>query len=184
MLKIILLGAGILFGLLIVTMLGMVMTVSSVNKPKGNKESVLASSNQSKKALIVYQPALTNITTNAARQIAKGLNDGDYEVTLNHPGEHLPVDLSKYAIVVFGSPVYASQVPKVLTDYISKVEIFSQGRIVLFSTGSVVNELIELDTMENLLKGAKAFKKVKFSAAGNNDNDKLAYDLGRELAKE
>jgi flavorubredoxin len=184
MLKNILIGAGVVFGLIFLAMISMVMIVSSVNKPKGNKEEVLAGNGRSKKALIVYQPALTGITSRVARQIAKGLNEGGYEVTLNHPGEHLPADLSQYPIIVFGSPVYATQLSKALTDYMSKVQEYPSRRIVLYSTGSVMNEVKELDAMESLLKGGKAFKKVKFSAAGNNDNDKLAYELGKELAGE
>lgn len=184
MIKNILIGAGSILGLLIVTMIVMVMIVSSVNKPKGNKEEVLAKNDHLKKALIVYQPALTNITSGVARQIAKGLHEGGYEVTLNYPGEHLPTDLSQYSVIVFGSPVYAGQVSKALTDYMSKVKVHSTGRIALYSTGSVMNEVKELDAMENLLKGVKTYKKVKFFTAGNKDNDQLAYDLGKNLAKE
>lgn len=184
MLKNILIGAGAILGLMFLAMISMVAVVSSVNKPKGNKEEVLAGNGGIKKALIVYQPALSGITTNVARQIGKGLNEAGFEVTLNHPGDHLPVDLSKYQVVVFGSPVYAGQTSKVLKDYMSKVQISSLGRIGLYSTGSVMNELTELDTMEGLLKGVKVYKKVKFSAAGNNDNDKLADKFGKELAGE
>lgn len=182
MIKGILIGVGSVFGLFFLMMIIMVVIVSSVNKPKGNKEEILASTDHSRRALIVYQPALTNITANVARQIAKGLHEGGYEVTLNCPGEHLPVDLSKYPVIVFGSPVYAGQISKALTDYMTKVSNYPSGRIALYSTGSVMNEVKELDTMESFLKGAKAYKKVKFSAAGKNNNDQLAYDLGKELA--
>lgn len=156
---------------------------ASLNTQKGSKLEILSSSMQSpKKALIVYQPGITHITVRVAHQIAKGLNDGGYEVTLNYPGAHLSTDVSEYTLLVFGSPAYSGQPSKVLTDYMSTIRASSSSRIVLFSTGGF-KFYMELDAMEKSLNGAKAFKKIKFFTSENKENDTSAYRLGEELSK-
>lgn len=184
MLKKILIGIVVTVGVLMVSLFGSVLMLDSFfNTSKGNKEEILASSGQSpKSALIIYQPSMSDISSCMAHQIAKGLNDAGYQVTLNHPGEHLTTDLSKYSLVIFGSPVYAGQASKALTNYLEKVENFSTSRIVLYSTGSSPQDAMELETMEKFLNGAKAEKKVKFYTSAKKDNDQLAYNLGKELA--
>jgi len=157
--------------------------VSSGNTQKGSKEEILSSSQQSpKKALIIYQPSKSDISSRIAHQIAKGINDGGYEVTLNYPGDHLSADISQYSLVIFGSPVYAEEPSKALTDYMSKIKDFSSPKIVLYSTGSLKND--GLDTMEESLNGIKAYKKIKFYTSAKKENDTIAYDLGKELSKE
>jgi menaquinone-dependent protoporphyrinogen IX oxidase len=118
-----------------------------------------------------------------AHQIAGGLSDGGYEVTLNYPGEHLSADVSGYQVLVFGSPVYSGQPSKALTDFISKVKVSSAAKIALYSTGSF-NFYMELETMDCALHGAKAYRKIKFFTSGKSENNQKAYDLGRELSKE
>lgn len=161
--------------------------VSSGNTQKGSKEEILSSSQQSpKKALIIYQPSKSDISSRIAHQIAKGINDGGYEVTLNYPGDHLSADISQYSLVVFGSPVYAEEPSKALTDYMSKIKDFSSQKIVLYSTGSFTGSFKNdgLDTMEKSLNGIKAYKKIKFYTSAKKENDTIAYGLGKDLSKE
>ena len=157
---------------------------SYLNSQKGSNEEILPSSQQSpKKGLIIYQPGISDNSSRIAHQIAKGLNDGGYEVTLNYPGDYLSADVSKYSLIVFGSPVYSGQPSKALTDYMSRIKVSSTGRIVLFSTGGF-KFYMELDTMEKSINIAKAYKKIKFITSAKNENDTIAYDLGRELSKQ
>jgi len=181
----ILMGFGMFMLVLVLCMIIMVLVISSTNKPKSSKEEILKSSQQSpKKALIIYQPSLSDISSRMAHQVAKGLQDGGYEVTLNYPGDHLSIDISKYNLIVFGSAVYAGQSSKALTDYMSKVKDYSSSRIVLYSTGSDPNNTIELSNMEKLIDGTSAYKKIKFLTSAKKENDKIAFDFGKELAKE
>ncbi|MBZ4646014.1 MAG: flavodoxin [Clostridia bacterium] len=185
MIKKLLIGVAIVFGVLTTCMVLIVWMVASTNKPKGNREEILQSNQQlPKKALIVYQPAITDITSRMAHQIAKGLNDGGYEVTLNYPGEHLSTDISQYSLIVFGSPAYGGNPLSIVTDYMSRIKDFSSKRIVLYSTGANPDSLLELDNMEKFLNSTKAHKKIKFFVSANKENDKIAYDLGKELSKE
>jgi menaquinone-dependent protoporphyrinogen IX oxidase len=138
-----------------------------------------------KKALVVYQPARTGITEKAAKQIAKALNDNGYEVTLDYPNGKLSTDVSKYSVLVFGTPVYEGKFSPVLGDYIKSVNDFSKKKIMLFSTGMTDESTNkELETIEGLLKGTAAAQKVKFMTKDKTQNDQLAYDAGTKLAKE
>lgn len=95
---------------------------SYLNSQKGSKVEVLSSSQPSpQKALIIYQPGISDISSRIAHQITKGLNDEGYEVTMNYPGDHLSADVSKYSLLVFGTPVYSEQPSKALIDYISRI---------------------------------------------------------------
>lgn len=184
MVRRILLGIGILVGVIILAVVVFAVVLSSVNASKGNHEEVLNSpQSAAKKALIVYQPSLSSLTGDMAHQIAKGLYDNGFTVTLNNPGGHMPSDLSTYDVVVFGSPVYAGKVSKALTDYMAKITAYPSGRIVLFSTGGMPDDTQELNEMAQLLGSTPIYKQVKFSAKDKDSSAAQAYSLGAELAK-
>lgn len=179
----ILLGIVIVIVSLIVLSQGIRSAFSfNLNAQKGSKEEVLrGKKNAPINAFIVYQPGMTGFTDKVVHQIAAGLNDSGYEVTMNHPGEYLSTNVSQYALVVFCSPVYSGQPSKAITNYISSINIPSSCRIALISTGSF-KYYMELDAMEKFLQRTKVYKKVKFIMS-EHDNDITAYNLGLELSK-
>jgi flavodoxin len=182
--KRILAGLGIFIGVIILLAGTSFLVLSSANSSKGSHEEVLKSTQDSpKKALVVYQPSLSSFSGDMAHQIAKGLNDNGFEVTLNNPGDYMPSDLSQYDVVVFGSPVYAGKVSKALTDYMAKITALPSGKIVLYSTGGMLDNTIELDKMDELLNGTAAYNKIKFDANDKSGSAGLAYSLGVELSK-
>jgi flavorubredoxin len=188
--KYVLSAIGTLFGLFIAFMLLAIGVVSAANKPKGDHEQVLPGKGENpKKAIIIYQPAIGKITTKMAQQLAAGLNEGGYEVTLNHPGKHLSRDLSGYELVIFGSPTYAGQLTKAITNYMVQVcpqlaaATSEKTRIAVFATGGL-DQTEEFDRLAETLSGLNVVKKVKFATGPEEDKKKKAYDLGIELAKE
>lgn len=163
----------------------MVGSISFVNKPKSSNEKVLRGKDKSsKKALIIFQPSLTNVTSIMANSIAKGLNDEGYEVTLNYPGKHLSTDVAQYSLVIFGSPTFGGKPLSIVTDYMSKVKDISSKKVILFSTGANASNKEELEVMEKSLKGIKAYKKIKFISGSKKESESKAYNLGKELSKE
>lgn len=171
--------------LVVAAIVAIVVAMGLVNKQKVSNEKVLPSKNTSiKKALIIFQPSMSDVTSLMANSIAKGLNDGGYEVTLNYPGKGLSSDISQYSVVVFGSPVYAGKPLTIVTDYISRIKDFSDKRIVLFSTGADALNQGELETMEKSISGIKAYKKIKFISSSKEKSKNNAYNLGKELSKE
>lgn len=124
------------------------------------------------KALVIYQPAWTDITKNAANALAKSLNDKDYDVTVNYPGSFLPHDVSNYAVLVFGTPIYNSKGSPLVVNYLKRLKGLSGKKVILFTTGSTtpMSKDRVYDGIENYLKVISDLQRIKFS---NKTDDKL-----------
>jgi flavorubredoxin len=169
---------------IIVLIAGAVTVGFSIMKHEyGDRREVLkAATANSEKALVVYQPSITSASSDVAHAIAKGLNDGGYEVTLNTPGKHLSADISCYSVVVFGSPNYGGSPGKPLLDYMMQIRDFKGKRILLFSTSGSADGRLEFDKLEALLQGMKPYKAIKLKASDTENNKETAYRLGAATA--
>ncbi|HIE5420304.1 flavodoxin domain-containing protein [Clostridium botulinum] len=108
--------------LLILVMLLFSWFIKGNSKDYGENSKVLKSDKVSnKKALVVYQPSKSKLTEKIAEQIAQGIQDEGYEVTINYPGKHMIEDISQYSIIVFGSPVYVGETSSTLADYMKSI---------------------------------------------------------------
>ena len=171
----------ILFGAAIATFAIVVNTNNSVHKSEEITMSSKSSSNR--KALVIYQPAiLGSVTKDIAKNIAKGINDNNYEVTINHPGDYVSKDVSKYSIIVFGSPVYLGNMSTALTKYIQSVSSFNDKKVILFCTGSAKLQE-EFDSTKASFSGVKSIQKIKFITSDKN-LDKEAYDIGKKQSQD
>lgn len=139
---------------------------------------------QPQKALVVYQPSLTTASHDVAYSIARGLNDAGYEVTISNPGEHLSTDISKYTVVVFGSPNYGGSVAEPLSEYIKQISEFTGKRVILFSTSGAAVNMPELEKLAALLHGTKPYSMAKYPFNEGQKNKAAAYQLGVEAAKQ
>ncbi|ACQ52809.1 flavodoxin [Clostridium botulinum] len=168
--------------LLISVMLLFSWFVKGNSKDYGENSKVLKSDKVSnKKALVVYQPSKSKLTKKIAKQIAQGIKDEGYEVTINYPGKHMTEDISQYSIIVFGSPVYVGETSSTLVDYMKSIKDFSNKKILLFVTGAQL-ENNELDKMEKNLGKIKATEKVGFK--NGMDDESKAYETGKRIAGE
>lgn len=153
---------------------------NSNNQVKGDNEEILKSEQSNpKKALLVYQPSKTGAASEIAHQIAKGLNEKGYEVTMNYPGKNLSYDTSKYSLLVFGSPVYIGKVSSALTDYMKGIKDAGDKKVIIYTVGGS-KETKELDILGEALYGSKQTIKEKFMTS---DKTK-AYELGKKIAEE
>lgn len=134
-----------------------------------------------KKAFVIYQPGRTGKVKDMAYNIAKGLNDSSFEVTIDYPGEKIKKDISEYSVIVFGTPVYESHPSPVLLDYIKSVGDFSGKKVIVFSSG-YLKDSPELDKIKALIKNPGTYKAIKFVSSDNDNTDK-AYKLGRNAAE-
>lgn len=165
---------------LIVLIVGSVGVGFSIMKHEyGARPEVLKSaSNNSEKALVVYQPSITTASSDVAHAIANGLNDDGYEVTLNTPGKHLSVDISRYSLVVFGSPNYGGSPGEPLLDYMKRIGDFTGKRVLLFSTSGSAEGRLEFIKMEALLHGTNPYKTIKLAVGETEKNKAAAYQFG------
>jgi flavodoxin len=185
--KKILIIAGCLVGFVVLLIVGMMAVMffltSSNNAYKGEYTNVLKSTAPSaKKALVVYQPSRSKEFAKIADQLAKGLNESGYEVTVSYPGKHLSADVKDYSVLAFGSPIYMGKPSTALTDYMKQIKDFSNKRVIAFSIGSL-ESTTEFEIFKTNLSGGEIYKQIKFIAKDKSDEEK-AYKLGLEVGKE
>jgi len=176
MLQKILIGFLIFVGVIVVVAISFMILVKVMvgenNKDKGEYRKVLSAEAQdAPKALVVYQPTLSNSGKTIAEKFAEGLNENGYEVTLAYPSEKLSADISAYEIVVLGSGVYAGKSSKALREYVGSVDSFAGQTIFLYSVGSM-ETMEELDEIKPELDGTKSISTFKFQSTDKDVGDK------------
>lgn len=124
-------------------------------------ERKLLSSNSDKKALVIYQPSRTKLTSTMASSVAETLHKSGYEVTINYPSQGLKYDISKYDVLVFGTPIYAGKYSQVLESYMKAIKDFSNKKVMIFSTGADNKVTKEVDPLVQMAKGAGKIKNIK-----------------------
>lgn len=134
-----------------------------------NEKIISPQSNSDKKALIIYEPSRTDITAKMANTIADTLKDSGYEVTINYPSENLKYDISKYQVVVFGTPIYVGKHSIVLEKYINSIKDYAGKKVFIFATGGNKQDVEAVDYLADLVKGAGKIEKAKFVNGDTNN---------------
>lgn len=171
---IVIIGLGTLGGIQYVTSAG--------NVKHASNEIILPAEDSTRAALVIYQPGRSEFAKDIADNLAKGLNDSGYQVTINYPGEFLPSDLGAYDIVAFGTTVYNGNFSPVLGDYVSGITNIDNGKVLIYSTGMMTDNSTELDGLSNLLY-RKADYQEKFYSNKQETELKRAYEFGSSLGK-
>ena len=135
------------------------------------------------KALVVYQPAWTDTTKEAADALAESLQRKKYDVTVDYPGDFLPRSVSGYDVLVFGTPVYNSQGSPLVVDYIKSLRGLSGKKVILFTTGSTtpMEKDRVYDGIESSVKSVCTMQRIKFS--NKTDHNQLASDTVKQLCE-
>ena len=171
----------ILFGPLVVIILSTSITAAVIkyiptrlNVQYKSSPKYYKSSKPIGKALVIYEPAWTSITKNAAEALAESLKYKGYDVTVNYPGSYLSHDVSRYDILVFGTPVYNSNGSSLVVNYIKSLKILSGKKIILFTTGSTTPLAKDsvYDGIKKYISDVNSLQRIKFS--NKTDNRHLA----------
>ncbi len=146
------------------------------------EEVLQAKAEDAKKAFIVVQPSVSKASDEVAHAIAQGLHDSGYEVTLDCPSPQLSADISGYSVAVFGSPIYGGQPATTLTDYMQRIDDFSQVKSILFVTAGFADPATEFDKMREILGSSEPVATKKFQFAKKEANKIAAYQMGLDAA--
>lgn len=135
------------------------------------------------KALVIYQPAWTDITKNAADALGKALQRKGYDVMVNYPGSFLPHNVSGYDVVAFGTPVYNSKGSPLVVDYLKSLNGLSGKKVILFTTGSTtpMEKDRAFDEVESYIRASTNMQRIKFS--NKTDQNMLANATVNELCE-
>ena len=163
--------------LCIVLLIGTMVWVCKANDTN-NKDNPICYGDTSndKKALIIYQNGRSSYNKDVAESIANGLVDKGYYVTSNQPGDYLEKDLSKYDLVLFGSPVYASNISSVLKEYVNSIDNYGKAKVICYSVGNAPDndELKKFNDLSNIkIDGSFKVSKRKFDSNKNIAMDEI-----------
>jgi len=154
------------------------LLVLKVNKDRGNHLRKYGENTQGKRALIVYQPSITQSTNKVVDSIANGLKNQGINVDINYAGSHIGKDLSHYDIVIYGSPSYAGSPLAIVNETIENVSMYAKDvKIHLFAVGAI-EETDVLNSLENVLDISSTSQK-KFVYP----NLEAAIDWGRQIGE-
>lgn len=167
-------------GVLVLMVTAMLVFLVPHSLYRRSREEILTGPDPGRRALVVYQPGLRRRTVTVARNLARGLNDAGYTVTLDRPGRHLPTDLSAYRVIAFGSPVYAGQASPALKRYLRSVTGYA-APVVLFTVG-LDPDNDNTDQLAALVPAERIRRRLKFHRP--EGDAAAARELGRTLGGE
>ena len=132
-----------------------------------------------KRALLLYQPTRHDTASRYAVQIAEGLNERGYDVTVNFAGESLPYDLNDYELLIFGTGAYMSMGAIPVRRYLRN-HPFSRKQVVLFSVGSNLQADPEIEQMKAEIKAIKESRNLDAIPDGISEKKKAIAAYMRE----
>lgn len=100
---------------------GMVVFSRGLNQPKEPRPEVFNEKGAAGTALVLYQPGISNFHYSVTRAFAEGLASQGWRVEMNTVGEHISTDLSAYALLAVGGPVYRFSASVPVTQFLSRV---------------------------------------------------------------
>ena len=157
---VILIIAIILFALFSLIILAMIL-LSKPNRKINEPDEKILKSEESKNALVIFQPSAHNTSKLVSYKLAKFLHQKGYSVTINYPSNELEYNMDDYDLICFGTPSYMGNPSSVLKKYISS-QHFKNKKIFLYSVGEVSEETKELDTLKELFNSSNNIKTHKF----------------------
>lgn len=150
-------------------------TGSILEREHSDQENILGTGE--KQALLIYQPSNGDTAETVSHEIANSLVANGYTVTINVPLKNLKYDISKYDLIVLGSPVYFGKVSPLVEDFVSNNSIDNK-EVVIFVTGSVLDENKEELEMESWLNSTNNVHTIK---TNKKELDNLKYFLDKQL---
>lgn len=167
----------LLFVLIIALGIAWFAWASHANKMKLKSDSISyeCGNSDAPKALIVYQKSRTDFAENVMKSYAKKVSEKGYNVTVNHPGDYMPKDVSEYDIVIFQSPVYMAATSPVMNDYISSINNFGDAKLVFIATGMLESEE-EFSAIEELFNDHKLDYLFKITQSDYKKDNNYAWN--------
>ena len=89
------------------------------------------------KAIVVYDPGLSGGAKDVATKIGYNLQEKGYDVTLAGVKSSTAANLTGYAVVVVGGPIYAGKPASSIQNYLNSLNPPANAKVGVFGYGSV-----------------------------------------------
>jgi hypothetical protein len=157
--------------------------------------AVSNNSGQAGKALLVYQPGLSNFPEQVTTAFAGGLAAAGWQVSSTTASAQASVPDGKYDLVVLGGPVYFGAPAKPLSRYVARVGDFHGKPVVILLTaaGDFATAVTATERIVTAAHG-RPIRSLAFTTSRPNDEAnrytgsnveralKMARDAGQKLS--
>ena len=128
---------GVVFAVLIITMivgLGVVFLDVAGSMATG-AETLPANGASVGRALVVFNPGLTGKAKDMAAHVADRLQVHGYQVTLAGVKSTAAADISSYAVIVVGGPIYGGKPASSIQTYLNSLKPPQRAKVGVFGAG-------------------------------------------------
>jgi hypothetical protein len=174
--------------LLVIVLGALAWTTYRTNREGAALREILNPAGTRGRALVVYQPGLSDFQARVSRAFAGGLVLGGWRVELVTAAGGAPTDLTTYDLVALGGPTYWWAPARPLQRYIARLGDLHGKPSVALLTGAGATERSQR-ILEDLIRahhGALIASHVYFTMAPNREADyswRTNKDVGVALAE-
>jgi len=142
-------------------------------------------------ALVVYHPGLSDFQQKVTYAFAEGLISNGWRVEITTASVQAPTDLSRYDLLVLGSPTYDWAPARPLQSYVSRLRDLGGKHTVLLITGmgatgrsmAIMQKLVQ-EARGNLVKSLSLFTIRPNNEAVSRPNREVALEMAMKAGKE
>ncbi len=139
------------------------------------------------KAIVVYDPGLSGGAKDVATKIGYNLQEKGYDVTLAGVKSSTAANLTGYAVVVVGGPIYAGKPASSIQNYLNSLNPPANAKVGVFGYGSVQVDNSNQTVVEQDVAPLPADSPVTLSAVvkivSGNNVDANCQDFVNRLLK-
>jgi hypothetical protein len=125
-------------------------------------------------ALMVHHPGITGFLDRVLGAFSDGMVSIGYRVDMTTASPGAPTDISKYDLLVLGSPTYGGNASKPLSDYLISLGNLDEMPVVVIATG--LGNATAASHMEELVEENNGIVILKLDYVGIGANDEILDD--------
>lgn len=110
--------------------------MTSITRETVSEVSTLNAGGGAGRALLVYQPGMSDFPERTVMAFADGLAAAGWAIDRTTASSKAPVNVADYQLIVLGSPIYAGAPAKPLSDYIARVGDFGGRPVAIVLAGA------------------------------------------------
>jgi len=157
--------------------------IYSTNADVVSEVKVLNPEGEGGTALVIYHPGLSDFQYKVTLAFAQGLVSNGWRVEITTASSQAPADLTRYDLLVLGSPTYGGKPAPSIERYLSRVGDLGHKRIAIIGTGAGSNPATE--SMKSLAQAANGsvVESLTFFTMAPNEGDpvEMATQAGKEV---
>ncbi|MBY9013375.1 MAG: hypothetical protein KGD70_13455 [Candidatus Lokiarchaeota archaeon] len=135
--------------------------------------------NGSQTALVIYHPGLSSFNEDMTFAFGDGLVDNGWRVEITTASDQAPTDLSKYSLLVLGSPVYGGSPSASIKRHVERIGDLGGIESVLVVTSGGINAGAEV-AMQQIIEDNNGVVKTVLSLQTGDSLD-VAKEAGLEI---